>query len=352
MNFRQKYLPFAFLAITIGFAPLHAAEPDGRWTPPSADGLPWKHQPTQMAFPPFLGEYRFTGHFNYQENGTLLRYESLSEQARMDIFLFKADTSLLSLEDRHRRILTEMDILTRDMESMVKAGKYKNLNIGEVVGGELELWQKQSLPIATTTLTATRIGISDEGTAEAIVRQWVGITILDDYLITIRQMRPATTGDAGEASMKRVVGLVFQLIKDPALRSHIIGLVDDYMADPFSEHGEQAAAAVLAYLQQTPYFPINIPEDPVSSWMQHCKNASPGTEEHLLRAFMLGGAKAAFAGGDAETCLKEGSRQFAKIYRELVQKHPQISHPQINQFATAAEKGEGQVWMKNYNLQK
>jgi len=346
MNSPQKFFSLFCLAWITGFPPLPAAEPGGQWTPPNTDGKPWKHTPTQLSFPPYLGDYRFVGHFEYQDGGTLLRYENLDEQARMDVFLFKAGVPLPTLEDKHRRILTEMDIVAKDMDSMVKQGRYKSLQLGEINGTEIDLWQKQSLPIATRIITATRLGQSDQGSEEAVVRQWVGITVLDDYLVTLRHMRPAATGDAGEEAMKRLIGLIFQIIKDPSIRAHIRELVSDYLADPFSEYGEQAAGAVLAYLKQTPYFPINIPEHPVAEWLDHCKAIAPGTDEALLRAFMLGSAKAAFAEADAETCLIEGSRQFAKIYRQLLSKHPQLSKPEIESFVTAAEKGEGAAWMK------
>ncbi len=353
MNFPVKSLSLVFLACTAVFKLLPAAEPGGQWTPPTNDGRPWKHGPTKLSFPNFLADYRFAGHFEYKDGGVLLRYENLNEQARMDVFLFKAGLAAqASLEDKHRRILAEMDTVTRDMESMAKQGRYKNLVLGEMAGGELELWQQQSLPIATRVITATRMGISDDGSAEAVVRQWLGITILDDYLITIRHMRPASTGDAGEAAMKRLVGLVFQVIKDPSLRSHIQQLVDDYLAAPFSDDGLQASGAVLAYLKNTPYFPINLPEDPLSGWLEHCKAIAPGTEDQLLRAFMLGSAKAAFNDGDAETCLKEGGRQFAKIYRILVAQHPGIRRPEMEDFVIAAEKGEGHVWLKAHSLTK
>jgi hypothetical protein len=352
MKFPQKYLSCVLLPLVAGTSFISAAEPPGRWTAPSMEGRPWKHGPTQLSFPPMIAAYRFTGHFDYKDNGVLLRYENLDEQGRLDIFIFKSETPLPALEDVHRRLLTEMDVVVRDMETMVSEGRYKNLNTGELVAGELDLWQKQSLPIATRIITATRMGYSDKGSEEAVVRQWVGITALDEYLITIRHMRPAATGDAGEESMKQLVGLMFQILKDPSLRSHIRGLVDDYLKEPFSEQGEQAAAAVLVYLRQTPYFPINIPEDPVSGWMEHAKKVAPGTEEHLLRAFMLGSAKVAFAEGDAASCFKAGARQFAKIYRKLVAEHPQITRPEMEQFVNAAESDKVLEWMKEYELRK
>lgn len=352
MNFPQKSFLTLLFACLSGLSSLSAAEPSGQWIGPNVDGKAWKHTPTQLSFPNFLGDYRFTGHFEYDNGGTLVRYENLEEQARLDIFLFKNSVPILTLNDKRLRLLSEMDIIKSDMETMAKEGRYKNLNFSEIGGGELDLWQKQSIPIATRIITATRQGISKEGSEEAVVRQWVGATLMDDYLITIRHMRPIHTGDAGEEAMKRMVGMVFQILKDPSLRTHIETLLKEYLADPFSDHGEQVSAAVLAYLKQTPYFPINIPEDPVADWLNHCKSIAPGTEDELLRAFMLGGAKAAFADGDAVACLKEGSLQFAKIYRVLVKDHPQISLPEMESFVTAAEKGEGALWMQKYSLRK
>lgn len=349
MKSPQKILWMLLPLLLALSGPLQSAEPKGEWTPPSQDNKPWKHKETGLSFPASLGDYRFAGHFEYADGGVLLRYENLNEQARADVFLFKAGGAFPTLPDKQRRILAELDTVKMDMESMVKQGRYKNLVTSDFQAGELELWQKQAIPIATGVITATRIGISEQGSEEAIVRQWVGVTMLDSYLITIRYMRPARTGEAGEEAMKRLVGLIFQVIKDPSIRTHIVDLVDGYLADPFSQDGDHAAGAVLAYLKQTPYFPINIPENPVAGWLQHCKQIAPGTEEKLLKAFMLGSAKAAFADGDAETCLKEGSRQFAKVYRHLVTQYPQITRPEMEQFVSAAEKGDGAIWMKEHN---
>jgi len=323
-----------------------AAEPAGRWTAPTKDGRPWKHAATGLSFPKRLGTYRLAGEFQYSDGGVFIRYENLEDRARADIFLFKTVPAPTTLEDKHRRILSEIDTVTADLQKMVSQGRYKNLSVGEIVGGELDLWQQASVPIATRTLTATRLGISDQGAAEAVVKTWVGITLMSDHLITIRHMRPADTGDAGEDAMKALIGLIFQVLKDPSLRAHIKELLAAYLAQPMSQDGDNAAAAVLAYLKQTPYFPISIPEDPVSDWLQHCKAVAPGTEDHLLRAFMLGSASPALEDADAETCLNAGARQFARIYRQLLPQYPQITRPEMEQFVTAAEKNLGAAWLK------
>ena len=344
---RPVRLLFGLVFLAAG--PLHAAEPAGTWQAPASDGRAWKHDATGLAFPQQLGTYRLGGVFEYRAGGVLVRYENLEERARADVFLFKAGAALPTVEDKHRRILAEMDAVVNDFEGMVRQGRYKNLQLGELAGGELELWQQNAIPIATRTLTATRLGVSSEGAVEAVIQQWVGITVFAEHVVTIRHMRPADTGEAGQGAMKTLVGLIFQLIKDPALRAHIQQLLDAYLAKPFSADGEQAAAAVLAYLKQTPYFPINIPEKPVAEWLEHFKAVAPGTQDTLLRAFMLGSAKAAFADADAEACLKEGARHFALIYRQSVKEHPRLSRPDIESFVAAAEKGLGASWLKDFS---
>lgn len=351
MKIPLYFLSFVSLLL-VSLGDLSAAEPGGAWKAPSPDGRAWKHEATGLSFPQVLGGYDLAGEFSYDAGGSFIRYENLDQRARADVFFFKLPNVPASLEDKQRLILNEMDVVKVDFEAMVKQGRYKGMQVGEFALGELDLWQKESLPIATRVITATRLGFSDEGAAEAEIRQWTGITIFEGHMITIRYMRPADTGDTGEAAMKGFVGLLFQILKDPSLRSHIQELVWEYLANPLSNDGEQAAAAVLAYLKQTPYFPINIPEQPVAVWLDHCAKKAPGTEQKLLSAFMLGSAKAAFEDASAETCLNEGSRQFAKIYRQLAAQTSQIALPEIDAFATAAEKGLGAAWMKEWSLRQ
>lgn len=339
-------MKIVFTLLTAAFC-LHAiaAEPPGHWSAPAKDGRPWKHAGTGLSFPALLGGYRLAGDFTYDKGGCFIRYENLEERARADIFFFPAAAKVTVLEEQQRLILQELDSVANDMQAMVKQGRYKNLTLGPLGGGVIDLWMKEDAPLAARLITATRVGQSEKGTVEAIVKQWVGITFFENHLITIRQMRPATTGDDGEEALKNFAGMIFQIIKDPALRADISRMIDLYMADPFAPESVQATGAVLAYLKQTPFYPINIPEYPVSDWLTHCKKVAPGTEEHLLSAFMLGSAKAAFAEGNAGTCLEAGAKQFAIIYRQLVPKHPQIQKPEIDAFALEAEKGHGADWL-------
>ncbi|MFM2177223.1 MAG: hypothetical protein RL015_1321 [Verrucomicrobiota bacterium] len=346
MKFHALCLSFAFLLS----AP--AAEPPGQWKAADKEGRPWKHPGTGLNFPSVLSNYRLAGEFAYEAGGSFIRYENLDERARADIFFFPTGPNISTLEEKQRLILQEMDNVSKDLEAMVKQGRYKNLAFGPLGAGSLELWRREPLPMAARSITATRIGKNDEGVVEAMLHQWVGITIYEKHLITIRQMRPASTGPEGDAALQSFAQSVFQVIKDPAMKIEISQMIDKYMAAPFSEESIQASGAVLAYLKQSPFYPINIPEYPVSEWLEHCNKISAGTDQTLLTAFMLGSAKAAFAEGDAFACLKAGSKQFAVIYRQLATKHPGIAKPEMEEFVAEAEKDRGDEWLMRFTGMK
>jgi hypothetical protein len=123
-------------------------------------------------------------------------------------------------------------------------------------------------------------------------------------------------------------------------------MADVYAANPFSKEGTDASMVVLAYLDQTPWFPVIIPEALLTRWKDHCEKTAPGTEAHLLRAYMVGAAKAALDDGDAEACLKGGADQLAAALSKMRDQWPQAISPEMQSFAAAHARGEGAQWIK------
>lgn len=327
-----------------------AAPPQGSWFAPDATGKPWRHEPTGLSFPTTLGTHRLAGEFRYEQGGgRFIRYESMDERSRADIFFFPAPSKDITMEEKQRLLLQEMDNVVKDLNAMTKEGRYRKLQLGELGVGGIDLWEKESLPIVARSCEMTRVAKDPKGgEEEVLLKQWTGIIFVDGYIVTIRQMRPITTADNGEAGLQSFAQLVTQIIKDPPLRRGVAKMVDLYMEDPLSDDGVHATAAVLAYLKTATDLPISIPEYPVQGWLEHCKNVAPGSEDHLLRAFMLGSAKVALAGGDMAACMNAGAAQFAKVFRQLHAKSPAISLPQIDAFLAAANEGKGGDWLLRY----
>lgn len=322
-------------------------DPAGTWSPPPADGRPWKHEGTGLAFPQVIGTHRLAGEFRFDgTRDVFVRYESEEERSRSDIFIFPHPSPPTDRKGIEEAVIIELESVVRDFEGMVSEGRYRNLQIGPLDGGDLDLWKEDPAPFATRMLTATRILQTKEGQKEVPMVQWVGATLYKGHRITIRHTRTAAAGEAGQKAMQTFVGSIFQVIKDPSLRPHVRSLADAYVSDPFGKAGADASMVVLAYLDQTPWFPVMIPEALLTRWKDHCEKTAPGTEAHLLRAYMMGATKAALDGGDAEACLKGGANQLAAVLAKMRDRWPQAISPEMQNFAAAHARGEASAWIK------
>jgi hypothetical protein len=319
----------------------------GTFEKPPADGKPWKHAGTGLSFPQQLGSYRMAAEFRFKEGGgVFVRYESIDDRARADIFFFPHTKAQLSPEDTKAAINNELDHVVAQFKDMANEGRYKNVVLDEPGEGEIPLWPEGSLPLSVRSLVATKIADTLEGKKEAQVKQWIGVTMLKGHLITIRYMHPTATGDQGEAALKGFAGTIFQVIKDPQLRAQIKEFVQIYLANPLSPDGDQAAAAVLAYIQKTPFVTVPIPVESLAPWLDHFKKTAPGSEMQLLRAFALGSAQAGLDEKDADTCLTAGAKQFLLIYNQIIRQNPLLKLADIDELAAAVDQNDAAGFLK------
>lgn len=347
--FRRSF----FVALTVSAAGIAAADKDdenaqGTWSKPAADGKAWKHAGTGLAFPQLIGSYRLAGEFRYHTGGgVFIRYESTEDRARADIFFFPHPVKPASVQDARAIINTELDAVISNFQAMANQGRYKNVVLDQPADGEIPLWPDGSAPLTVRSLVATKVADTSEGRKEAQVKQWTGVTLFGGHVITIRYMHPTDTGQRGETALQNFAGAIFQVIKDPALRAEMRQMIAAYLADPLSPRGEQAASVVLAYIQKTPFVPAPIPPQPLTSWIAHFKQQSPGSEAHLLRAFVMGSAQAGLNESDPDTCLTAGAKQFLLVYDELIKQNPALKLAQVDELAAAVNKGDAAAYLKN-----
>lgn len=319
----------------------------GTFEKPPAEGKPWRHPGTGLSFPQQLGSYRMAAEFRYKEGGgVFIRYESTEDRARADIFFFPHTKAQLSLEDTKAAINNELDSLVANFKNMADEGRYKNVVLDEPGDGEIPLWPEGSLPLSVRSLVATKITDTTDGRKEAQVKQWTGVTMLKGHLITIRYMHPTATGELGEAALKGFAGTIFQIIKDPSLRTQIKEFVQIYLENPFSSEGDQAASAVLAYIQKTPLVTVPIPVESLAPWLDHFKKVSPGSEMRLLRGFALGSAQAGLNDEEPDACLTAGAKQFLLIYNQLIRQNPLLKLADVDELASAVDHGDAPGFLK------
>jgi len=343
---------FALLAIVLisgsavaQLAPLLPQSDQGTWQAPPSGGRAWRHAATGLTFPNELDTYLLKGILDYKDDdGFLLRFDSPEERARADIFIFKHDGASATPTDREAAIAQEMAHVRDNLRQMELDGDYKEVHQDEVLKGKIPLWKTDPAPILVHTLSATKILKGVDGAAEGPVKIWIGVTFYEGYLVTLRHVRPADTGEGGEVGMKQLVERFFQTVRDPALRVEMEPMLKEYFADPFSEAGEQAATVLLGYLKETA-LPISMPAPPITSWAEAAEKSVPGTGTQLLRAFVLGSAKAAFEDKDAADCLNAATVQFVHIYREIKKRFPGLQTPEIEELSKAVDDGKGGVWL-------
>lgn len=327
-----------------------AADPDsaiGTFDKPPSGGKPWKHEGTGLTFPQQLGSYKLVAQFRYKEGGgVFIRYESLDDRARSDIFFFPHTKSEMSRDDMKKSINNELDAVIANFKRMSDEGRYKNVVVDQPGDGEIPLWPEGSLPLSVQSIVATKVADTLEGRKEAQIKQWTGVTMLKGHLLTIRYTHPTDTGDQGEAALKGFVGTVFQVIKDPQLRAQMKQLVEAYLADPLSGEGQQAATAVLAYIQKTPFVNVPIPVEALAPWLDQFKKVAPGSEMQLLRGFALGSAQAGLNDAEPETALTAGAKQFLLIYNEFIHQNPLLRIPEIDDLKSAVEHNDVAAYLK------
>lgn len=319
----------------------------GTFEKPPADGKPWKHAGTGLSFPQHFGSYRMAAEFRFKEGGgVFIRYESIDDRARADIFFFPHTKSQLSAEDTKAAINNELESAVAQFQKMANEGRYKNVVVDQPSDGQIPLWPEGSLPLSVRSLVATKIADTLEGKKEAQIKQWIGVTMLKGHLITIRYMHPTATGEQGEAALKGFAGTVFQIIKDPQLRAQIKDLVQVYFADPLSAEGNQAATVVLAYIQKTPFVGVPIPVESLAPWLEHFKRNAPGSELQLLRGFALGSARAGLDDKDPDACLTAGAKQFLEIYNLFIRDVPLLKIRDVEDLKAAVEHNDVPAFLK------
>lgn len=321
----------------------------GKWSPPPERGGSVLHEGTKLAFPPKLADYELAGIFDFStEEGMFVRYVSDSQRSRADVFLFPLVDKPSELEAKQRVILGEIDAVIFRLEEMIREGVYKDLKVADLKVGTIELWKEEALPLGSRQLEVTRIGQKDQGTVEAKLIQWIGATVFRDYSITIRHLRPQSSGEAGEKSMESFAAGVIQLIKDPSLQAEVEERLKLYAADPLGSSAVENTAVVLAYLNQSLSIPTLVPAPPLTTWLDDCERASEGAKQILEHAFVMGHANHILKHPDAsmDDRLEAATWQMVEVYEKMKQRRPEVQQAQLDQLQKAVRAGNGAEYLK------
>jgi hypothetical protein len=320
----------------------------GKWNPPPAELPAWVAEPTGLRFPLNFGRYAMQGVFDYAEmaNDHIIRYESVEERARGDLFLLKAKSVPKTEEERETFLHESMIAVLDDFFVMADEGKYDELADEGALEGTIELWKAKAIPLKAQKLAATRVEKVDGKEVRTPLKIWYGATLYEGFLITIRHMRPADTGEKGETGMKEFVDGVMRLIKDPSLRKDVLPAFQAYTKAPLSKEGQEAAKVVLGYLDNSPMVPVLLPQPPLTVWAEEMEKLVPNAGAQLLRAYVITGAMAAMEDKNSSTCLTLACQQVVRIYLELQRLQLGLRHEGLETMTRAVERGEVAAWFQ------
>lgn len=350
-------LRYQFAAILLSWTICHGStlavgkateETGGKWNPPPNNLPAWVSKPTSIRFPLDFGNYVMQGIFDYEATPSdhIIRYESQQERARGDIFLIRKEPLPQSQEEKetvlHESLIAALD----DFFSMADRGRYDELGDEGALEGTIELWKAEAIPMKAQKITATRVEKDGDKVLKTPLKIWYGATIYEGHVIMIRHMRPADTGEKGEAGMKEFVDGVMRLIKDPLLRKDVLPAFQAYMKEPLSEVGQEAATLVLGYLDKSPQVPVLLPQPPLTTWAEEMEKLVPNAGAQFLRAYVITGAMAAMEGKDNGTSITLACQQVVRVYLEMQRLQPTIQHEGLESLTKAVERGESAKWFQ------
>jgi hypothetical protein len=178
------------------------------------------------------------------------------------------------------------------------------------------------------------------------VKIWYGSSVFEGHVILMRHIRPAETGDKGEADMKSFVESMTRILKDPSLRKEVRPAMELYVQNPLTKEGQEAAKIVLGYLENSPMVPVLVPQPPLTTWAAEMEKIVPNSGSQMLRAYVISGALAALNDKDSRRCLTLACQQVVRVYLEIKRLKPTVWHEGLEDMTKAVERGEVAVWFE------
>jgi hypothetical protein len=329
-------------------------EAGGKWNAPPVEVPAWVSQPTELRFPVQFGNYVMQGVFDYEgaKDDHIIRYESVTERARGDVFLIKKEAVGKTVEALEELLHESLIAILDDFFTMAEQGRYEELAEEGALEGKIELWKAEAIPLKAQKLAATRVEKVGDKEVRTPLKIWYGATVYKGYAVIMRHMRPADEGAKGEEGMKAFVDGVMRVIKDPSLRKEVLPAFQVYMKEPLSESGQEAAKLVLGYLDKSPMVPVLLPQPPLTVWAEEMEKLVPNAGAQFLRAYVITGAMAAMEGKDSNSCLTLACQQVVRVYLEMQRLQPTIRYEGLEALTRAVERGEAAKWLQQQMAEK
>lgn len=327
-----------------------AQHPGEAFDPPKPNH-PWKHQETGLRFPHKLGQMESEGRFEYEEKalGVMLRYVSLKQRIRADIFVYPCKAPHKTAKEMMDAASHEAGAVLDEIMLAQKQGAYSDVKEGDATYKEIDLLPegagKSCLLEMPLTLTIHEDDV--KGKVAVRLRSLVTLSIYGGYFVKIRCTFPEEKEPKTADMIEEFVTQVQMCIVEPGLRQMTRGYIRDYRADPLSAKARDVTGGILAYAEKMPMFNFSV-SSALATLAAPLKADFPDAELDMFRAFIVGAVAAAIQEPLPEDVdlEQEGAVEVVKLHKLMLKQKPGLKNPLMSGLIQAVEKGEGAAWFR------
>lgn len=286
----------------------------GAWLKLPTDGTPWEHAGTALRFPQVLGSYALSSVFRdtRPEAGVALTYVRQNSEIKASVVIFPCPHDISLGKDVDAILRKEHEHLVGDLQAVARQGGYAEKQRSPLSEEALELWQNGKVPMTVQTIEMVPMDAKSK-LPLPIINHWMALLLYKDHYVQLSVIIPTPDMQKDKKQVDDLITQLLQCIREPALKSEMLLICENYLKDPLSDEGRQSADTLLAFSKESPVFEIVLPGEALTSVLNEVSALSPDASLDLLRAFVVGSSVVALQGGSVDESLEEGARMFISI---------------------------------------
>lgn len=286
----------------------------GAWLKLPADGTPWEHGGTGLRFPQILGKFSLASVFrdSRPETGVAVTYVRQGSDLKASVVIFPCPHPVELGKEIENIVRKEHERLVSDLQAAAQGGGYIEKQRSPLSNQALALWQNGKVPMTVQTIEMVPVD-GKQTPAPPGINHWLSVLIFKDHFVQLSVIIPTPEMQKDRKQVDDLITHLLQCIRDPALKTEMLLTCQQYLHDPLSKQGREAADTLVAYSKESPVFEIILPGEALTPVLNEVRAFAPEASLDLLRAFVTGSSVVALQGGSVDESLEEGARLFKDV---------------------------------------
>jgi hypothetical protein len=326
-----------------------SARPDGEFLKFPVDGTPWQHPDTDLKFPQTLAGYELKQGFDAKdpEGGIALTYFHLDAKIKADILMTPCPKEVAITVDIMPAAEEQLRGMARALRQMAIGQGYREVeeNRGKLERGKIDLWKLGIIPIVQIKMEFVAADATKADSLPAL-SQWLSVILYQDTWLQTSIVMPVTQGDDGEKLRASFMSSLVQVVREPSVLVVLADLCNEYLADPLSDAGRASADSLWKFSQESPVLEITLPGESLTPALNELATHAPGSEQDVLRAYLVGAGIKTIQGESIDARLAEGARLMTVVYGLLKKKDPKVKSPFLEDLTQLVADNKAVEWLR------